>query len=75
MGEVYLAGDLRISRNVALKVLHPDLVAKKENFQRFAREAQTASGLNHPHIMTVYEVESSEDGALHSCGIHRRTAA
>lgn len=64
MGEVYLAGDLRISRNVALKVLHPDLVAKKENFQRFAREAQTASGLNHPHIMTVYEVESSEDGAL-----------
>lgn len=64
MGEVYLATDLRISRNVALKVLHRDLVSKKENFQRFAREAQAASGLNHPHIMTVYEFESTPDGAL-----------
>jgi len=64
MGEVYLATDLRISRSVALKVLHRDLVSKKENFQRFALEAQTASALNHPHIMTVYEVDSTPDHSL-----------
>lgn len=62
MGEVYLAIDTRINRNVALKVLHTDLVSSKENLSRFAREAQTVSALNHPHIMTIYEFDTTEAG-------------
>ncbi|MEO7674363.1 MAG: protein kinase [Pyrinomonadaceae bacterium] len=64
MGEVYLAADTRINRNVALKVLHSDLVASKEGLRRFAREAQTVSALNHPHIMTIYEFEKTAEETL-----------
>ncbi len=62
MGEVYLANDIRISRNVALKVLHPDLVSSKESLRRFALEAQAVSALNHPHIMTIYDFETTSEG-------------
>lgn len=64
MGEVYLAADKRINRNVALKVLHSDLVTNKESLRRFALEAQAVSALNHPHIMTIYEFDSTADGTL-----------
>ncbi len=64
MGEVYLAADKRINRNVALKVLHSDLVSSKESLRRFALEAQAVSALNHPHIMTIYEFDSTDDGTL-----------
>lgn len=64
MGEVYLAADKRINRNVALKVLHSDLVSNKESLRRFALEAQAVSALNHPHIMTIYEFDSTADGTL-----------
>ncbi len=64
MGEVYLANDKRISRNVALKVLHPDFVSNKESLRRFALEAQAVSALNHPHIMTIHEFDTAEDGTL-----------
>ena len=64
MGEVYLANDKRISRNVALKVLHSDLVSSKESLRRFALEAQAVSALNHPHIMTIHEFDTAEDGTL-----------
>lgn len=64
MGEVYLANDKRMNRRVALKVLHPDLVSSKESLRRFALEAQAASALNHPHIMTVYEFDTCEDDSL-----------
>lgn len=64
MGEVYLAVDTRINRNVALKVLHPDLISSKDNLSRFAREAQAVSALNHPHIMTVYEFDRTDDGSM-----------
>lgn len=64
MGEVYLALDRRINRNVALKVLHSDLVSSEEGVQRFSREAQAVSALNHPHIMTIYEIDRSADGGL-----------
>lgn len=64
MGEVYLANDTRINRNVALKVIHSDLVSNKESLRRFALEAQAVSALNHPHIMTVYELDTTDDGAL-----------
>ncbi len=62
MGEVYLGNDKRISRNVALKVLHPDLVSSKESLRRFALEAHAVSALNHPHIMTIYDFETTPDG-------------
>lgn len=64
MGEVYLAGDTRINRNVAIKVLHSDLVSSKESLRRFALEAQTVSALNHPHIMTIHEFDTTKDGTL-----------
>jgi serine/threonine protein kinase/Tfp pilus assembly protein PilF len=64
MGEVYLASDTRINRNVALKVLHSDLVSSKESLHRFTLEARAVSALNHPHIMTIYEVDSTNDGTL-----------
>jgi len=62
MGEVYLAKDERINRNVALKALHPNLVANKESLRRFALEAQAVSALNHPNIVTIYEFDSTADG-------------
>jgi serine/threonine protein kinase/Tfp pilus assembly protein PilF len=64
MGEVYLANDTRINRQVALKVLRSDLVSSKESLHRFAVEAQAVSALNHPHIMTIYELESTDDGTM-----------
>jgi serine/threonine protein kinase/TolB-like protein/Tfp pilus assembly protein PilF len=64
MGEVYLAVDSRINRNVALKVLHPDLVSNKESLRRFALEAQAVSALNHPHIVTIYDFETTSDDTL-----------
>jgi len=62
MGEVYLAEDLSLKRNVALKFLpqylHQDQVARK----RFLREAQSAAAIDHPFICNIYEVSQTEDG-------------
>jgi serine/threonine protein kinase len=56
MGEVYRARDTRLGRDVAVKVL-PEHVAKKpEALARFAREARTIAGLNHPHICALHDV-------------------
>jgi len=61
MGEVYRARDTRLDRTVAIKVL-PEQLAEQAGFrERFEREAKTVSGLNHPHICTLYDV-GSEDG-------------
>jgi serine/threonine protein kinase len=64
MGEVYLASDTRINRSVTLKVIHADLVSNKESVHRFTLEAQAVSALNHPHILTIYEIDSTGDGDL-----------
>jgi Tol biopolymer transport system component len=56
MGEVYLAQDRTLGRNVALKILPPDLVKDEDRVRRFGLEASSASGLNHPNIVTIYEV-------------------
>jgi serine/threonine protein kinase/Tfp pilus assembly protein PilF len=56
MGEVYLAHDLTLQRKVVLKVLRTDLTAREDQLQRFEREAFAASTLNHPNILTIYEI-------------------
>jgi serine/threonine-protein kinase len=60
MGEVYRALDPRLKREVALKVLPPEMAAEPERLKRFEREAQTLAALNHPHIVTIFSVEEAE---------------
>src|SRR5690349_10687066 len=62
MGEVYLAEDFRLKRRVAIKVLPTSLTADSERVRRFEQEAQAASALNHPNIITVYDIGESEAG-------------
>ena len=63
MGEVYLAGDLKLERQVALKFLPQHLTKDKDNVERFEREAKAAAALNHPNIITIYDVIETEDPA------------
>jgi Tol biopolymer transport system component/serine/threonine protein kinase len=62
MGEVYEARDVRLHRTVALKILPVALVADPERRQRFVQEAQLASSLQHPAIVTVFDIGSAEGG-------------
>jgi len=61
MGEVYRAFDRRLRRPVAVKVLLPHLLHAPEMRARFVREAQTAAGLSHPNVVTIYDVGSLDD--------------
>ncbi len=56
MGEVYRARDNRLGRDLAIKILSRKLSASKQDFERFEREARSASALNHPNIVTIFEL-------------------
>ena len=61
MGEVYRATDEKLGRDVAIKVLPPEVAGDTQRLARFQREAQAAGRLNHPNIVQVYDV-GSENG-------------
>jgi len=61
MGEVYLAEDTRLGRQVAIKVLPPEFAADPERLSRFEQEARAAAALNHPHIAAIHDV-GADDG-------------
>ncbi len=75
MGEVYPARDAKLGREIAVKVLPSSVADDPGRGQRFEQEARSASGLNHPNILTAYDIGEA-DGALYIAhGARRRQDA
>jgi serine/threonine protein kinase len=60
MGVVYKSRDTHLDRFVALKILPPEKVADPDRRRRFAQEAKAASSLNHPRIITIYDIDEAD---------------
>ncbi len=70
MGVVYKAQDTRLKRQVAIKLLPPDLTRDETAKQRFLQEAKAASALDHTNICTIHEINETEDGQLYLVMAH-----
>ncbi len=64
MGEVYLAEDTKLQRQIALKVVTSQFESDTERLRRFKKEARAVSALNHPNIITIYSIEETDNGSF-----------
>ena len=71
MGEVYRATDTKLDREVAIKVLPPEVVEDPERLARFEREAQLLASLNHPNIAAIYGLEEADGQPVPGPGARR----
>src|SRR5262245_45664257 len=69
MGEVYRAHDARLGRDVAIKILPPDMSNDPGCRVRFEREARLLAALNHPHIATIFGIEDTAAHGATTCAI------
>ena len=67
MGEVYRARDARLGRTVAIKVLPASFSADRDRLQRFIQEARAAAGLNHPNILSIFDIGEDQGAPYIVC--------